>query len=167
MLRRKRRRVARGIVSGAIGGLAGSWMMNQFWALQSKMQQQDEQQKEERAVDNPTVKVAEGVARPLLGRELGRNEKKTAGSVVHYSFGAVMGGLYGALCESMPATSAGFGSAYAGALWLGADEVGVPALKLSPLPQETPLPQHLSGLAAHLVYGLTTESVRRLLRNAR
>ena len=46
-------------------------------------------------------------------------------------------------------------------LWLGADEIMVPALKLSPPPADSPMKTHICGLASHLVYGLTVDGVRR------
>lgn len=157
--------IARGVAIGLMGGLAGSWMMNQFWAVQSKLQQEDPQEKKDRGVDNAPAKVAEAVSRPLLRRQLSRSEKKTGGSIVHYAFGAAMGALYGGLCEAVPAANAGFGSAYGTALWATADEIMVPALKLGPPPQEASAEKHLSGFGAHVIFGLTTEAVRQLLRN--
>ena len=116
--------------------------------------------------DNPTVKVAQAIAGPLLNRELTDDEKRVAGSIVHYAFGALTGGIYGILSEATPLAHAGFGIAYATGLWLAADEGLVPALKLSKPPQDYPMSQHLSGFGAHLVYGVTTEAVRRTLRAA-
>jgi uncharacterized membrane protein YagU involved in acid resistance len=166
--------LTKGFLTGVAGGVVASWAMNQFWVAQSKIEAQlqpskhdaRKQQSEQRESDNPTVKVAEAITRPILGRHLAQAEKKTAGSVVHYAFGALMGGLYGLLSEALPATRAGFGTAYGTAVWLGADEGMVPALKLSPPPQESSLKEHLSGLGAHLLYGATTEAVRRALRAA-
>lgn len=144
--------------------------MNQFWVVEAKLQKQrqskNDEQQEQRASDNPTAKVAEAITRPLLSRELSEEEKKKAGSMVHYTFGALVGGLYGMLNEATPVTRAGFGTAYAAAVWLAMDEGMVPAFKLSGPPTEYPLSQHLSGLGAHLVYGVTTEVVRRTLRAA-
>jgi len=166
--------MTRGFLTGMIAGLVASWTMNQFWAVQAKLQKQrqsagdeaGENQQRDRESDNPTVKVAEAITRPLLGRELSKGEKKTAGAVVHYAFGALVGGIYGMLNEATPAARAGFGLAYGAAVWLGADEGMVPALKLSPPPQDSTLSQHLGGLGAHVVYGVTTEAVRRALRAA-
>ena len=172
-MRKRSRCVGKGLITGIAAGLAASWTMNQFFIVQSRLRQkfpddrqQQQQQTQKRDEDNPTVKVAEAVARPILDRGLTNDEKKAGGSVVHYTFGALMGGLYGVMTEVWPASKAGFGSAYATALWAGADEVIVPVLKLSPPPQESPLSQHLSGLGAHIVFGLTTEAVRRALRTA-
>jgi len=171
---RSNRCLAKGFLTGMVGGLVASWAMNQFWTLQSKLKEQPGDQKgeqsendqQQRASDNPTTKVAEAIARPLLHRGLSDSEKTTGGSIVHYAFGALSGGIYGLLSEATPAARAGFGLAYATALWLAADEGIVPALKLSPPPQESTLSEHLSGLGAHLVYGATTEAVRRTLRAA-
>ena len=170
---RRKRSLTRGLLAGMAGGLAASWAMNQFWSLQSKLQEQMQKsgqpnsgEQEKREQDNPTVKVAEAIARPLLGRELSSGEKKTGGAIVHYAFGALLGGLYGILAEANHTARSGFGTAYGAAVWLGADEIMVPALKLSPPPQESPVSQHLSGFGAHLIYGATTEAVRRGLRAA-
>jgi len=58
-----------------------------------------------------------------------------------------------------------FGLPLAAALWLAADEAAVPALGLSKSPLDYPLSSHLSALAAHGVYGVTTELARRALRS--
>jgi len=47
------------------------------------------------------------------------------------------------------------------AVWIVADEIGVPLSGLSKAPMEHPLEDHVSALTAHLVYGATTEVVRR------
>jgi putative membrane protein len=167
--------MAAAFFTGMVGGLAASRIMNQFWAVGSKLQRklqfssadpENQNQQQQREIDNPTVKVAEVITRPLLNRELRQSEKKIAGSVVHYAFGALVGGLYGVLSEVTPLACAGFGIAYGTAAWLVADEMMVPALKLSQHPQEYSFSQHLGGLGAHLVYGATTEAMRRSLRAA-
>jgi hypothetical protein len=75
-----------------------------------------------------------------------------------------MGALYGALAERAPVSSRGFGLPFATALWVGADEVAVPALGLSKRPAEDPISTHASALAAHWVYGAIAEGVRRAVR---
>ena len=50
------------------------------------------------------------------------------------------------------------------AVWLGADEVAVPAFGLAGPPWEHPASVHARALTAHLVYGVATEGVRRLVR---
>jgi hypothetical protein len=49
-------------------------------------------------------------------------------------------------------------------LFAGADEVALPALGLSDKPAAYPLSTHVYGLVSHAVYGVTTETVRRIVR---
>lgn len=72
-----------------------------------------------------------------------------------------MGAVYGGLEHSVPAIGLGRGTLFGTALWLGADEIAVPAFGLSGPPAETPASSHLSALAAHLVYGLVADLVKR------
>jgi uncharacterized membrane protein YagU involved in acid resistance len=115
--------------------------------------------------EDATVKTAERVSRGVFHHQLQEDEKKVAGPAVHYAMGAVSGGIYGAVAELVPVTALGAGLPFGAAVWLAADEVAVPALGLSKPPTRTPAVVHAQALASHLVYGLTTDLVRRgLLR---
>jgi uncharacterized membrane protein YagU involved in acid resistance len=83
---------------------------------------------------------------------------------VHYGFGTLVGGLYGVVAEEVPTLAVAAGVPFATALWLAADEVAVPLLKLAPPPTQVPVQKHAAALGAHLVYGLVLEGVRRGLR---
>jgi len=166
----KAQRIGKSMAIGAVSGLAASWAMNQYWTVESNLKKQikssrqrnrDQQQD---SSDSATVQTAERISREVSGHELPRDEKEKAGSAVHYAFGAAMGALYGLLSEVAPASRGGFGLGYASLLWLVADEIAVPAFGLSKRPDEYPLSKHLEGLGAHLVYGATTEGMRRMLR---
>ena len=85
---------------------------------------------------------------------------------MHYAFGCASGALYGSAVELSPRFSKGFGLTLGSTLWLAADEIAVPAFGLSRPALDYPLSSHLSALAAHTVYGVTTELVRRALRSA-
>jgi putative membrane protein len=80
---------------------------------------------------------------------------------VHYAFGAVMGAVYGAVAEVAPPVKSLAGLPYGAALFVGADEIALPAFGLSKKPTQYPPSRHLSGLGQHLVYGATVEPVRR------
>ena len=56
-----------------------------------------------------------------------------------------------------------FGSLFGSALFLGADEMAVPAMGLGEAAKS--LSSHLYGWVSHLVYGLTVEFVRRQVRS--
>ena len=76
-----------------------------------------------------------------------------------------MGALYGVAAEMGPRRigrnpvlpGLGFGAA----LFAGADEVVVPALRLSKSPAQASWSEHLYGFVSHLVYGTTAAAVFR------
>jgi putative membrane protein len=114
--------------------------------------------------EDPTMVTAEKVSEAFAGIRLSKDQKKIGGTVVHYAFGAAMGAVYGAAAEVRPEVKSLLGLPYGAALFVGADELALPALGLAKKPSEYPLTRHLSGLGQHLVYGLTTELVRRTVR---
>jgi len=113
--------------------------------------------------EDATVQTAERISSDVFHHELTSEEKKTAGPVVHYAYGAGIGALCGGLAQKYGNTRLGFGSAYGAAAWALGDEIAVPAFGLGKKPTETSMSRHFQALAAHLVYGLTLEGVRRML----
>lgn len=164
--------VVRGVIAGVAGGLVASWVMNQFMtgpgkklteAVQTPAENQ--QQAAHADDDDATMKTADAIVKTATGgRHLSREEKETDGPIVHYVFGGLMGGVYGGLAEFSPAVRSGFGTSFASALFTGADLIAVPALGLSASPAEGNKAALATPFAAHLVYGWTTELVRRLVR---
>ncbi len=154
------------IGAGALGGLAASFAMNGFQSLSSKAKkalsgQKAPGQESSGGGDDATVKTAQAIADAVCGCQLSDSDKKWAGPAVHYTFGTAMGALYGAATQTISAASSGRGAAFGTALWLGADEVAVPALGLAGPPTESPLSSHANALASHLVFGFVTDLVRR------
>lgn len=171
--------IVKGALIGAAAGLAAGFVMTQFqkvWSASQKEitrhQQKDEQPKHRREAqqsnsgrkaDDATVKVANKVSKAVFNKALTRQQKKIAGPAVHYGFAVAMGALYGAFAEVTDLTTSGFGTLFGTMLFIGADELAVPALKLSPPPQEVEIDKHVYGWVSHLVYGATLEGSRRAL----
>jgi putative membrane protein len=164
--------IFKGLLAGAVGGLVASWTMNEFqkvWSAAEKQiaggkQGQQGGQKNSEDAEDATMKTADRISEALRGRHLTKAEKKKVGPVVHYAFGALMGAVYGASVEVNPAANALAGIPFGAILFAGADEVALPALGLSDKPAAYPLSTHLYGLVSHAVYGVTTETVRRIVR---
>jgi len=171
----------KGAAAGLAAGLAATWVMTRFQELSGKLarvhendEPRDPQHSSKRGTaestegngkgEDATVKAAALLSRKLLHHELDEREKKIAGPAMHYGFGALTGLAYGALAELAPAVTRGAGAPFGTAVWLGADEVAVPVFRLAGPPWEHPPAVHARALAAHLVYGLTTEGVRRVVR---
>ncbi len=167
-----------GGLAGALGGLAGSWMMVRFNHLVGGIEAENggapkEHYRDAAAPnehdgtisDEPaSVQTAEIVGEKLFGRELAHWEKRAAGPIFHYGFGMVAGAIYGVMAERSAATTRGFGIPFGATVWATADEIGLPLAGLAAPPTRYPMSRHLTALGTHLVYGLTTECVRRVLR---
>ncbi len=163
----RERHTWKGALAGMVGGFVASWTMNQFQAALTRATEATNPEMANGASTEPddaTVKVASALSESLLDRPLTTEEKRPGGSAVHYAFGTLMGGLYGALAEVSPSVTSGRGVPFGTILWLGADEVAVPALGLSSTPNEAKPSMHLAALTAHLVYGVATDLVRRMTR---
>jgi putative membrane protein len=163
--------VWKGVAAGVVGGLVASWVMNLFQAGVKKVQEKVEEnggkpqasEGDQNGGEDATVKTAKKVSRGVFHHELSPEAKKVAGPAVHYAMGAVSGGIYGAVAELAPVTAMGAGLPFGAAVWLAADEVAVPAFGLSKPPNQVPAMVHAQALGSHLVYGLTTDMVRRAL----
>ena len=165
----------KGVAAGMAAGLVGTLAMTGFMGLWNKTgdvvkenfeDRSARQQKEQRGEEEPsTEKVAADVSQAVFNTTLDGDTRKAAGNAVHYGFGAAVGALYGVLRELYPAVSTGHGTAYGTAVWLGADELALPALGYAPPIDERPVTEHIYGAAAHAVYGVVTETVRDVLRN--
>ncbi|HEX3747190.1 MAG TPA: DUF1440 domain-containing protein [Bryobacteraceae bacterium] len=164
MSSKSRKAIAKGALAGAAAGVVASFAMNQFQTVLEKIKPKEESPSQPAEGEPATVKVANAVSHAVLSRDLWRDEKAPAGSAVHYAFGAAMGALYGALSEASAASRLGFGTLFGTVLWFVADEIAVPTFGLSKPPGTYPPSVHASALASHLVYGVTTDLVRRGLR---
>jgi putative membrane protein len=191
-----REKAWKSLVAGAVGGLAASWVMTQFMSVQQKTLRRARQEKVEqawRAVEmrrraavaagqtegydgahqqiarfqqRPTAKVATVISEKVFRRKLNERQVRIAGPAVHYAFGTVMGAWYGVLAELTPLATSGLGTVYGAAVWLGADEIALPVLRLSSSPFQHPVSQQVGALGAHAVYGISMELVRRGLLTA-
>ena len=158
----------RGIIAGLVGGVIAAGAMSLvhkgLGGFMSGTQQSApaaEQQSED-----PTVKVANGITRRLVNRPVPEDKKPLAANIVHYAFGAGVGGLYGGVAEVVPRVTVALGLPFGIAVWLGAHVIMVPALGLAaPLTRQPP-PKEALEFFLHLVYGAVTETVRRLVRRA-
>lgn len=160
--------VIKGLAAGLIGGLIGTIVMTQYQNVVTQIgkaagSDNNKDEKKEEG-DNATVKTAKAVSENVFDHKLKKSEKEPAGNAVHYVFGTTVGALYGAASEVMPGAAGGYGLPFGTALFIGADEIAVPALGLSEPPTEIPMSTHAYGLSSHLIYGLTAEFVRRAVR---
>jgi putative membrane protein len=151
-------KVLRGALAGLVAGAVASLAMDRFQAgVTALASSDDEAEKQEPA----TEKAADGVANAITSRDVPPADKPLAGQTMHYALGMGLGVAYGIAAEFRPAVTAGFGTAVGLGTATVLDEGAVPALGLGQAPWKAGLTSHLYGYASHLVFGSTTEAVRR------
>lgn len=164
----------RGAIAGAVGGFAGAYAMERFQLWWEELEARARPPRRAHALREPaaneradgpaTVKVAERISERVLDTPLPEERTPKAGQAVHYGFGMLSGAGYGFIGELLPPVRAANGLLFGAALWWVADNVAIPAQGLGASPERTPPSRQASALAAHLVYGVVTETVRFLVR---
>jgi putative membrane protein len=141
----------RGALAGLMGGIAGS-------AAKLLVEQIIPPREELKAA--PPELLAEKVA----GHPLLKTEREVAKRAIHWSFGPLIGAAYGAAVEFEPELTARHGAAFG----LGLNGLGhrhlLPILGISPPVEEQPRRERFSEVASLLVYGVVTETVRKMIR---
>ena len=167
----------KGAAAGLIAGIAGTFAMSEFQGLWSRVVdgyestsaggRHDARDWQERSEDDNANEIAaQTIAVHTIGRRLNGRELSMAAPAVHYAFGGTLGALYGIAAEGTPLVRVGAGAAFGTAVWVGADEIAMPALGLESPENDRAFEMHAQAFAAHIVFGVTTELVRRAVRCA-
>ena len=102
--------------------------------------------------------------RSWRGMSWSATKKEFAAEAIHWGFGALTGAAYGALVEYYPAATAKDGAGFGMALSSLTHETLLPAMGLAAEPEEQTARERTSEMATHVVYGVVTETVRRVVR---
>lgn len=112
----------------------------------------------------PPVELGNQVSEHLTGHPLSPEGEAIAAEAIHWGFGAVVGAAYGVIAEYYPAATskegASFGMALGGLMHQGA----LPTLGISTPVEDETLRERTSELSSYVVYGVVSETVRRLVR---
>jgi uncharacterized membrane protein YagU involved in acid resistance len=175
-----------GLVRGAVGSLAGLLAMALFfrgaraWAERwqgSAAEEERADDGDEGALDDISVAgqktredepATEMVARlgyeTVAGDEPDEETRRRLGQAVHWGYGILLGGLYGALRSRAEGPDLLGGLGYGTAAWLLGDEIMVPMLGLARGPTAHPWSDHAMALGAHLAYGAATSTATQALK---
>jgi hypothetical protein len=88
--------------------------------------------------------------------------REALSQTVHWTYGTVQGGVYGAARRSASAPDALGGAGFGTALW-GISVLVLPLLGLGKGPNAYPAKKHAAEWGAHVVYGLTAAAVTQAL----
>ena len=145
------RSLAKGLLAGLIGGLvatAAKTLAEKIYPARTHGEPE------------PPEVLAENFA----GHELVGPQKEVATEAIHWGFGALTGAAYGALVEYYPAANAKDGAGFGMALSSLTHGTVLPAMGLAAEPEEQTARERTSEMASHVVFGVVTETVRRVVR---
>jgi putative membrane protein len=145
------RSLAKGLLAGLIGGLV---------ATAAKTLAEKIYPPRTHGEPEPFALLAE----KLAGHELSIAQKEVAVERLNWGFGALTGAAYGALAEYYPQATAKDGAGFGMALTSLTQGTALPALGLSAEPEDQTTRERTSEIASHVVYGVVTETVRRVVR---
>lgn len=100
----------------------------------------------------------------VAGHEPDEETRHKLGQAVHWGYGVLVGGVYGALRSEAHTPDLAAGLGYGTALWVIGDEIMVPLLGLSEGPTAHSVPDHAKALGAHLAYGAATATATQALK---
>jgi len=93
-------------------------------------------------------------------------QKKIASEGLHWGFGALAGAAYGVMAEFYPQITARNGVTFGMTLMAFTHEGALPALGLSAEPKDQQPREQRSEMVTHVIYGVVTETVRKVVRKA-
>ena len=149
----RERSILKGTLAGFVGGLAGAGakaLAEQLFPPRTQGQ------------TPPPVVLAEQVA----GHSLPPGDKQAAMQTIHWGFGALAGAVYGAIVEVEPSLAAWRGAAFGLTLNKITHELVLPRMGLAAPKEKQPSQERISEWVTHVVYGIFTDSVRRIVRRS-
>lgn len=146
---------AKSLLKGMVAGLIGGLVATAAKSLAEKMYPPRIHGEPE-----PPAVLAERMA----GHDLTPEQEQAAVEAIHWGFGALAGVAYGALAEYYPAATAKDGAGFGMALASLTHEGALPALGISAPPEEQSKRERTSEFASHALFGVVTETVRRVVR---
>jgi hypothetical protein len=170
-----------GLIRGAVGSLAGLAAMGLFMKVGGRIVnggngETDSLQRHDALDDislvgpqaEPDEPATEAVGRivheAVTGHDPDAEMKRRLGTAVHWGYGILLGGAYGAMRNGAEGADLLAGLGYGTAAWAIGDEVMVPMLGLAEGPTAHPWSDHLLALGAHLAYGAATAGATQALK---
>ena len=148
---KKHKSLARGLIAGLIGGLAATAAK----ALAERIfppHTHGELEPQKLAVELVAGDALTPAAKARLSEGL------------RWGLGAAAGAAYGAVAEFYPEATARHGASFGLAMEALSHEAALPALGLATQPEDQTTRERGSEITSYVVYGVTAELVRRLVR---
>jgi uncharacterized membrane protein YagU involved in acid resistance len=154
------------IVAALVAGGVATYLMDTAGSAIYAKQTQALKDRETEVEPKSALTVLSERILEQLGRERTEDDVKSLTLVIHWAYGIGNGLVYAAADARLPSVSAMFGIPVALVLFT-IDELALPALDLTPWPEQFPFGTHVRSFASHLVYGACLAVTYRGLTNLR
>lgn len=151
MSKPRKRSFAKGAVAGLIGGIVAIAAKNAAEKIYPP--------RTKREPEPPTL-----VPRKGSGKVLAIKEKSTTQQTLHLGLGAAAGATYGAVAEIYPAATSKQGASFGMALIALNQDRALPILGRFAKTEPQTKREHTSELVSFVIFGVVTETVRRVVR---
>jgi len=148
---KRTRSIAKGAIAGLLGGIVATAAKSAVEKLYPPRVHGEPE---------PPAVLADKVS----GGSLTLRESRAAQETIHWGFGAAAGAAYGALAEYYPPATSKQGASFGMAMVALTHDTTLPILRLAAKPEAQTKREKTSELASHIVYGVVTETVRRIVR---
>lgn len=169
---RKQPSVLSTVLAGTAAGLLASWVKSQDEPLLQKVAEQiappTPPQKGLPAADSgndqvmPPALVVDKAHKLATGIPASAEQKSTGMQLLHYGMGTGQAVAYFLAVRRWPALTAGFGTAFGAAAFLGTHASTLPAMGVQTPPQQLPTSWWIWEGGSHLAFGASVEGLRRL-----
>lgn len=151
----RERNLCKGLLAGLIGGIAGAAVI--------LMAEEIFPPRDQKEPASPLGVLASGGQLPQPASEPAP-ASALQWKAVHWTYGAVAGGIYGIAAEVEPSLAAWRGAAFGLTLNRITHEALLPQLGLEPSKEEQSARARVSSWISHAAYGITADSIRRIAR---
>lgn len=141
----------RGLVSGLIGGLAGTAVKSTIERFLD-VRKVDQQSAQMKIIDDLSLKIT--------GTPVKIENEGIAEQLVNIPLGVSVGAAYGYGKRDQTEANLMDGALLGATTWASTHETTLPLVGLEKSPKEIPMKTQISELFAHVIFGVTTEIVR-------
>jgi hypothetical protein len=147
-------------IFGAIGGIAGTFVIGRVMGVMGELQSEEDKKLEEQLiVEQPTEKLARIIVQDGLGIEIEEETKSTLGKVCSGGMGSGGAPLTAFCGGSIQLLRKPGGLPFGIGLSLLGWTALLPLFHLAPAPHKLPLSAHARGLVSHYAYAAAVEGV--------
>ncbi len=169
--------IGKGMLAGALGGFIGALTMSGFASVRLRLTRPSKTGNSRSelpyleasryvsgsSLELDSIALAADRIDRLTGHKMSPRQKALTAAGVHVGLGAFLGAIYGTLAEVDPVVTRWHGTGFAVVEGGGGNLVWTAATRSM---SQYSLADHADSIADHAVFGLTLETVRRLIRGS-